>query len=66
MLKLKKSQRVTVGIFILILAIFTLGIDRIFVSADNGNFGQSMTVLTIISLILFLVGAIWLFRTTFE
>ena len=64
--KLKKSQKITIGLAILAMGIITLGADRIFVSADNASYGQSMTVLTIVALFFFLVGAIWLFRVTFD
>lgn len=63
---MKKTQRITVGLAILAVGILVLGADRIFVSADNASYGQSMTYLTIISLIIFLIGAIWLFRTMFD
>ena len=66
MKKLKKSQNISIGIIILVIGVILLGTDRIFVAADTGGYGQSMTVLTIVSLIFFLVGAIWLFRTTFD
>ncbi|MBM2820439.1 MAG: hypothetical protein HW405_199 [Candidatus Berkelbacteria bacterium] len=64
--KLKKGQKVTIGLAILAIGILILGADRIFVSADNASYGQSMTVLTIVALFFFLVGAIWLFRVTFD
>jgi len=63
---MKKRKKVTIGLIILAIGVLLLGTDRIFVSADNASYGQSMTVLTIVSLFFFLVGAIWLFRTTFE
>lgn len=66
MKKLKKSHRITIGFAILAIGVILMGADRLFVSADNASYGQSMTVLTIVSLFFFLVGAIWLFRTTFE
>ena len=66
MKKIKKSQRITTGLVILAIGVLLLGADRLFVSADNASYGQSMTVLTIVSLFFFLVGAIWLFRTTFD
>lgn len=66
MKKIKKSQRITIGLVILAIGVLLLGADRLFVSADNASYGQSMTVLTIVSLFFFLVGAIWLFRTTFD
>lgn len=67
MKRLKKSHRITIGLIILAIGVLLLGADRIFVSAESaGNFGASMTILTIVSLFFFLVGAIWLFRTTFD
>lgn len=66
MKKIKKGQKVTIGFVILAIGVLLLGADRLFVSADTAGFGQSMTVLTIVSLLFFLVGAIWLFRTTFD
>jgi len=66
MKKIKKRQRITIGFIILAIGVLLLGADRLFVSADNASYGQSMTVLTIVSLFFFLVGAIWLFRTTFD
>ncbi len=64
--KLRKGQRLTVGLIILAIGVLILGADRLFVSADNADYGRSMTVLTIVALFFFLVGAIWLFRTTFD
>lgn len=66
MRKLKKGQRITIGLIILAIGVILLGADRLFVAADNASFGQSMTVLTVIALFFFLVAAIWLFRTTFD
>jgi hypothetical protein len=66
MSKLKKSHRITIGLIILAVGVLLLGADRLFVAADNASFGQSMTVVTIVALFFFLVGAIWLFRTTFD
>lgn len=66
MKKIKKSQRITIGFIILAIGVLLLGADRLFVSADNASYGQSMTVLTVVSLLFFLVGAIWLFKTTFD
>jgi protein-S-isoprenylcysteine O-methyltransferase Ste14 len=66
MRKIKKGQRITIGLIILAVGVLLLGADRLFVAADNASFGQSMTVLTVIALFFFLVAAIWLFRTTFE
>jgi len=66
MKKLKKSQRITIGFAILAIGVLLLGADRLFVSADNASYGQSMTVLTIVSLLFFLIAAIWLFKTTFD
>ncbi len=66
MQKLKKGQRITIGLIILAMGTLILGADRLFVSADNANYGQSMTVLTIVALFFFLIAAIWLFRTTFD
>lgn len=66
MKKLKKGQKITIGLAILTVGVLILGTDRIFVSADNASYGQSMTVLTIVASFFFLVGAIWLFRTTFD
>ena len=66
MKKIKKGQKVTIGLVILAIGVLLLGADRLFVAADNASFGQSMTVLTVIALFFFLVAAIWLFRTTFE
>lgn len=66
MSKLKKSHRITIGLIILSLGVLILGADRLFVSADNASYGQSMTVITLIALLFFLVAAIWLFKTTFD
>ncbi len=66
MKKVSRRNRITIGFIILAIGVLLLGADRLFVSADNASYGQSMTVLTIVSLFFFLVGAIWLFRTTFE
>jgi len=64
---LKKSVQSSIGIIILIIGVLTLGVDRIFVSADTGtSWFPPMTVLTIVALVLFLIGAIWLFRTLFD
>lgn len=63
---MKKRQKVTIGLVILAIGVVLLGTDRLFVAADNASYGQSMTVLTGVSLFFFLVGAIWLFRTTFD
>jgi len=66
MKKLKKSQRITIGFAILAIGVVLIGADRLFVSADNASYGQSMTILTIVSLFFFLVGAIWLFMVAFD
>ena len=66
MKKIKKRQHITIGFIILAIGVLLLGADRLFVSADNASYGQSMTVVTVVSLLFFLVGAIWLFRTTFD
>lgn len=63
---MKKTQRFTIGLAILAVGILVLGADRIFVSASSSSYGQSMTYVTVAALIIFLVGAIWLFRTMFE
>lgn len=64
---MKKKRQFTVGLISLGIGVILLGADRLFVSADNaGSYGASMTVLTVISLFFFLVGAIYLFRITFE
>lgn len=63
---MKKRYKFTIGLIILAVGVLLLGADRLFVSANNASFGQSMTVLTIVALFFFLVGAIWLFRTTFD
>ncbi len=63
---MKRSRRVIIGIVILVIGILMLGADRLFVSADNASYGQSMTILTIVSLFFLLMGAIWLFKSTFE
>jgi len=63
---MKKSVKSTIGIAILLVGIILLGADRIFVSADSAGYGQSMTVVTIIALIFFLVGAIWFFKAVFD
>ena len=59
---MSKSTKVTIGIVMLAASILTLGADRIFVAADTGAFVPSMTDVTVIALILFLVAAIWLFK----
>jgi len=63
---MKKSVKSTIGIAILLVGIILLGADRIFVSADSSGYGQSMTAITIIALIFFLVGAIWFFKSVFD
>ncbi len=63
---MKKSTKSIIGIVLLIIGVILLGADRIFVSADTGTFGQSMTVVTIIALVFFLAGAIWFFKTVFD
>ena len=63
---MKKTQKITSGLVIIAIGILVLGTDRIFVSADNASYGQSMTYLTIIALLIFLIGSIWLFRTMFD
>lgn len=63
---MKKGYKITIGIAILILGILLLGVDRLFISADSGSYGQSMTIITTIAVFLFLVGAIWIFRATFK
>lgn len=64
---MKKSVKSSIGIGILVLGILTLGVDRMFISADTGTgYFQSTTVVTVVALVLLLIGAIWLFRTVFE
>jgi len=63
---MKKSVKSTIGIAILLVGIILLGADRIFVSADSAGYGQSMTVVTIIALVFFLIGAIWFFKAVFD
>lgn len=63
---MKKSVKSTIGIIILLVGVILLGADRIFVSADTGGYGQSMTVVTIVALVFFLVGAIWFFKEVFD
>jgi len=63
---MKKSVKSTIGIAILLVGIILLGADRIFVSADSAGYGQSMTVVTIIALVFFLIGAIWFFKSVFD
>lgn len=62
----KKRTNLVIGLSVLIIAILLLGVDRLFISADNASYGQSMTIVTVVALILFLIGAIWVFYTTFE
>lgn len=66
MTKMRKSQKITVGIVILGIGILLLGVDRIFVAADNASYAQSMTYVTVIALLFFLVGAIWFFWNAFR
>lgn len=63
---MKKSVKFTIGLVILLVGIILLGADRIFVSADNASYGQSLTAITIIALIFFLAGAIWFFKAVFD
>jgi len=63
---MKKSYQITGGIATLILGILFLGADRLFVSAEGRSYINSMTVLTTVALFFFLIGAIWLFKTTFK
>jgi len=63
---MKKSVKSTIGIAILLVGIILLGADRIFVSANSSGYGQSMTVVTIIALVFFLIGAIWFFMSVFD
>ncbi len=63
---MKRNVKSTIGIVILLIGIILLGADRIFVSADAGGYGQSMTIVTIVALIFFLVGAIWFFKSVFD
>lgn len=64
---MKKSVQSTIGLFILIIGVLLLGVDRIVASADTGaSYFQSTGVLTVVALVLFLIGAIWLFRTLFD
>jgi len=66
MSKLGKARRITIGLIILAIGILLLGVDRLFVAADNASYGQSMTVMTVVALLFFLIAAIWLFKTTFD
>ena len=63
---MQKSRKITIGLSLLIVGVILLGTDRVFVSADTGSFGSSMSILTIVALIFFLVGSIWLFKVAFE
>ena len=66
MRKMRKGHKVTTGIIILVMGILLLGVDRIFVAADNASYTQSMTYVTVIALLFFLVGAIWFFWNAFR
>jgi len=63
---MKKSYQISGGIAVLIIGVLLLATDRLFVSAAGGSYSQSMTILTTIALFFILLGAIWLFRTTFK
>lgn len=64
---MKKSVKSTIGIIVLIVGVLMLGADRLVASADTGvGYLQSTGVLTVVALTLFLIGAIWLFRTLFD
>jgi hypothetical protein len=64
---MKKSVRSTVGIIMLVLGVLLLGADRLVASADSGvGYLQNTGVLTVVALVMFLIGAIWLFRTLFD
>lgn len=62
---MRKASGFSIGLGFLVLGTLVLSADRIFVSADSGAFGQQMTVVTIVALIFFLVGAVWIFKSAF-
>lgn len=63
---MQKSSKITIGLGLLGIGILLLGTDRIFVSADTAGFISSFNVLTVIALLFFLVGAIWLYKVAFK
>lgn len=63
---MKKSYSLTIGIGILVVGVLLLGVDRIFISAASGDYFNAVSIVTTISLLVILIGVIWLFRTTLK
>lgn len=63
---MRKNRQIIIGASILIIGILLLGADRLFVSASTATYSQSVTVLTTVSVIFLLIGAVVLFRITYK
>ncbi|MCL5407386.1 MAG: hypothetical protein M1429_02735 [Patescibacteria group bacterium] len=63
---MKKSSQIIAGITISIIGVLLLGADRLFASASTAAYSQSVTILTTVSVIFLLIGAVILFRTMYK